>query len=72
MKSKNVGIILIVIGILMMIYTGFNYVTTKNVVDLGPLQINKEENHPVQWSPVVGIMLLAAGALVLISSKNKN
>ena len=47
MNTKNTGIILIVIGMIMMIYTGFNYVTTKKVVDLGPIEINKETNHPV-------------------------
>ena len=47
MKTKGVGIALLVIGILMTIYTGFNYVTTEKVVDIGPIQINKEENHPV-------------------------
>jgi len=29
MKSKTLGITLIVIGIIMMVYTGFNYVTTE-------------------------------------------
>ena len=54
MNTKNTGIMLIVIGMIMMIYTGFNYVTTKKVVDLGPIEINKETNHPVQWSPIIG------------------
>lgn len=71
MQTKNIGIILVVIGILMMLYTGFNLVTTENVVDLGPLQINKEENHPVQWSPIVGGLLLAGGILLLAIGKNK-
>jgi hypothetical protein len=30
----------------MMLYTGFNYVTTEKIVDLGSLQINKEKNPP--------------------------
>jgi uncharacterized membrane protein YidH (DUF202 family) len=69
MQTKSVGLILIVIGGLMMAYTGFNYVTTKKVVDLGPIQIEKKENHPVQWSPLVGIVLLVGGIVVLVSSK---
>lgn len=71
MQTKNIGIILVVIGILMMLYTGFNLITTENVVDLGLLQITKEENHPVQWSPIVGGLLLAGGILVLAIGKNK-
>ena len=69
---KNLGIILIVIGIIMMIYTGFNFVTQKKVVDLGPLQVNKEENHPVQWSPIIGAVILIGGVVIVATNKNKN
>ena len=41
MQTKTIGIILAVIGLIMMIYTGFTYVTTEKVVDLGPLEVNK-------------------------------
>jgi hypothetical protein len=71
MQTKNIGIVLIIIGMLMMIYTGFNLVTTKNVVDMGPLQINKEENHPVQWSPIIGAMLLIGGIVIIATNKKK-
>ena len=60
---------MIVIGIIMIIYTGFNYVTTEKVVDLGPLQINAEKNHPVQWSPIVGAVLLVGGIVVMVTDK---
>ena len=56
----------------MMIYTGFNFVTTKNVVDAGPIQINKEENHPVQWSPIIGGLLLIGGIALIATNKNKS
>ena len=71
MQTRTIGIVLIVIGIVMMIYTGFNYVTTEKVVDLGPLQINKEENHPVQWSPIIGGLLLVGGIVLLAVNKTK-
>ena len=54
-----------------MIFTGFTYVTKKNVVDIGPVEINKEENHPVQWSPVVGGILLIAGVVMVVSGKKR-
>jgi len=71
MSKKPIGIVLILIGVIMIIYTGFNYVTTERVVDLGPLKINAEKNHPVQWSPIVGVILLVGGIVVLVTSKNK-
>ena len=60
---------MIVVGVLMIIYTGFNYVTTEKVVDLGPLKINAEKNHPVQWSPIVGVVLLVGGIVVTVTGK---
>ena len=69
MQSKTTGIVLVIIGALMMIYTGFNYITTERVVDLGPVKINKEESHPVQWSPIVGALLLVGGIVIIARNK---
>ena len=69
MKTKTLGIILIAIGVIMMIYTGFTYVTTEKVVDLGPIKINKEKDHPVQWSPIVGTIVLVGGVAMVVFGK---
>lgn len=69
MKIKAIGIVLAAIGAIMIIYTGFNYVTKEKVVDLGPIEIKKEINHPVQWSPIVGVVLLVGGVLIVLSDK---
>lgn len=71
MSGKTLGIALMIIGVLMIAYTGFNYVTTEKVVDLGSIQIEKKENHPIQWSPIVGVVLLIGG-IVVISVKKSN
>tara|TARA_R110000868_G_scaffold108031_5_gene295176 strand:+ start:1953 stop:2165 length:213 start_codon:yes stop_codon:yes gene_type:complete len=69
MKSKNIGILIIVIGAIMIFYNGFNYITKEKVVDIGPIEINKETNHPVQWSPILGIVLLVGGVLLVVRDK---
>lgn len=66
---KNSGIIVIIIGALMIAYTGFNIVTKEKVVDLGPVEINKEEKHPVQWSPIIGVILVIGGVAMLVMGK---
>lgn len=55
----------------MIIYTGFNYVSTEKVVDLGPIEINAVQNHPVKWSPIAGIVLLVGGIAVVAIDKKK-
>jgi len=34
MKRPTVGIALVILGIMMFVYTGINFITTKEVVDL--------------------------------------
>ncbi len=68
---KNLGLVLIVVGIVMMAITGFNYVTKREVADIGPIEINKEESHPVRWSPIIGGVLLVSGIVILLSGKKK-
>lgn len=69
MQKRILGIVVVGIGIIMMIYTGFNYVTTEKVVDLGSVKISAEKNHPVQWSPIVGAILIVGGILIVVTSK---
>ncbi len=69
MKIKSLGIVMAIIGVLMIIYTGFNYITKDKVVDLGPIEINAETSHPVQWSPIVGVVLLVGGIVIVVVGK---
>lgn len=71
MKTKTLGIVIAIIGVLMIIYTGFNYVTTEKVIDLGPMEMSMEKSHPVQWSPIVGIVLLIGGIVLVAIDKKK-
>jgi hypothetical protein len=66
---KTLGITLIIIGIIMIAYTGFNFVTTEKVVDLGTIKINKEKNHHVQWPPIIGAALLVGGIVIIVTDK---
>lgn len=68
---KTLGILLIVIGGIMTMFTGFNIVTKEEVADIGPLEINKEEKTPIYWSPVTGAILLVAGIIVVVTAKRR-
>ena len=68
---KNFGIVLLVIGLIMTVFTGFNVITKEKVVDLGPVEINKEEKTPIFWSPITGGILAAAGLVVILLAKRK-
>ena len=70
MRTKTVGIFITVLGICMIVYSGFNFITTKKVAEIGSIQVNKEVDHPVQWSPYIGVVLLVGG-FILISSPRR-
>lgn len=71
MKTKTIGFVLIAIGILMIAYTEFNFVTTEKVVDIGPLNINKDKNHFIGWSPIIGVVVLVGGILLTVFTKKR-
>ena len=68
---KTIGIVLIGLGIIMMIYTGFNYVTREKVVDIGSVQITRDKEHTANWSPFIGIGIMVIGGVVFLSGKKK-
>jgi len=68
---KTAGIIIFIVGLLMTLYTGFTYVTKEKVVDLGEIEITKDNQHTVNWQPYVGIGAMVIGGGVLIVGKKK-
>ncbi len=69
---KTAGVIIIIVGLLMTLYTGFTYVTKEKVVDLGELEITKDNHHNVHWQPYVGIGMILIGSVVLILDRKKS
>ena len=68
---RTLGIVLLVVGLVMTVFTGFNVITKKKVVDVGPLEINKEEKTPIYWSPITGGVLAVAGLVIILVGKKK-
>jgi uncharacterized membrane protein len=72
MKPAGIlGILLIIIGIIALAYGGYtSFTTQENVAKLGPLEINKQEKHPVPLGPIVGGVCLVGGiVLVAVGSR---
>ncbi|WP_316843567.1 hypothetical protein [Pedobacter psychrodurus] len=69
--NKTVGLILIVVGIAMLIWTGFSYTRKEKIVDAGPIQISADKEKSVNWPPYAGGIILVAGVFVFVASKNK-
>jgi uncharacterized membrane protein YidH (DUF202 family) len=66
---RTLGIVAIIVGILMIVFTSVNFQTKKKVLDVGPLQVNKKENHRIGWPVYAGIAVCVVGVVVLLANK---
>ena len=68
---KTAGIILLVIGLGLTIFTTVQFFTKKKVVDLGAIEISKNEPHSLSWSPLIGIAVMGVGGLMMWKGTKK-
>jgi hypothetical protein len=69
---KAAGIIFLIVGLIMTMYTGFTLVTKERVVEFGDLEITKDNHHIVNWQPYVGIGVMVVGGTILILGRKKS
>ncbi len=67
---RKAGIVLIVVGIIITIITSISFFTKEKVVDIGKVEITKDQKHTASWSPLWGVgVIVLGGALVLFDKK---
>jgi drug/metabolite transporter (DMT)-like permease len=71
MSAKTIiGIALLVLGVLAVAYQGFSYTVPKKAVDLGPIQVTRQERHTVPLPPILGALALLGGIAVLVLDRS--
>jgi uncharacterized membrane protein YdcZ (DUF606 family) len=68
---KRLGVVLIVVGLLLTIVTGFGFFTKKEVLDIGNVEINKSEPHRINWSPYVGVAIMIVGGVLVVAGPRR-
>ena len=69
---KAIGWILIAIGIIMIVIKGVSIPEKKTIIDAGPIQVNKTENHWYGWPTYAGGVLAIVGIFMVASSKKSS
>ena len=69
---KTIGLILIAIGILMILIRGFNVPVKKNIVNVGPVEINKTEDKWIGWPTYAGAIIAVTGMVLIITNRKKS
>lgn len=70
-NMKPLGLLLIIIGIIMLIWTGFTYTKREKVIDAGPVQVSADKERSVNWPPYAGGILVIGGVILLVASPKK-
>jgi drug/metabolite transporter (DMT)-like permease len=66
------GVALIILGIIALAYQGFSYTVPKKEVDMGPIQVTKQEKHTVPLPPILGALALLGGLVVVVTDRRGN
>ena len=69
--GKSLGVVLIVIGLVMLVWSGFTYTKKQKVVDVGAIEITADKKETVNWPPYIGGLAMLAGVIIYVSSKRK-
>jgi hypothetical protein len=67
---KVIGIVLAVIGVIALIYGGFNYNRDRTVLQMGSMKVTDSEHRSIPIPAVVGLGVLIGGvALVVVGQR---
>ena len=68
---KKVGIIILLIGFGLTIFTTLTVFTKEKIVDIGKVEITRNKPNRVNWSPLIGIAIMGIGGVVLWQASKK-
>lgn len=66
-----IGVILVVLGVVGLIYGGITYTTSRNVVDVGSMHVQVDQNKQVPLSPIAGAVAVAIGVILIIVGRRR-
>jgi divalent metal cation (Fe/Co/Zn/Cd) transporter len=68
---KKAGIIIVILGLALTIFTAITFFTREKVVDIGSLKITADKPHHLSWSPLIGVAVMGVGGVVILISSKK-
>jgi uncharacterized membrane protein len=67
--GKSLGVIFIVLGLILLVWTGFTYTQKEKIIDAGPIQVSADKEKSVNWPPYLGGIVLVAGIVIFLGSR---
>jgi multidrug transporter EmrE-like cation transporter len=66
---KTVSFIIIIVGVIMIAYNRFSFISNDKIADIGQVQMMKHKNQNIQWPPIAGLALVVGGILMITIPK---
>ena len=64
-----IGVLLIGLGIAGLVVENVSWTETEEVIDIGPLEVNAEEEHNIPIPTIAGIIAVIAGVALIFASR---
>jgi hypothetical protein len=64
---KLLGIVLIVLGLVAVLYGGISWTKRDKVVDVGPIEVTRQNHERLPIPPIVGGLLLIGGVVLVVT-----
>ena len=68
---RILGIVLIVAGALALLVPSINFSTREEVLDVGPVEVTREERHSIPLSPILGGAAIVIGIGLLVTGRRR-
>ncbi len=67
-----IGVVLVLLGAAALIWPKLSYTQRETLVDVGPVNVTADTQKSVPLSPILGGVLLAGGAVLLVVGARKS
>ena len=68
---KTTGIFIMLLGLGLTIFTAVSYFTKEKVVEIGTVEITRNQPHYLNWSPFIGLAVMVVGAFLILQAKKR-
>lgn len=66
---KKAGIVILILGLVLTLITTVTFFTREKIVDMGEIQISANKRHHLNWSPFIGLGVMALGGVLMLVPK---
>jgi hypothetical protein len=68
---KLIGILIMIAGLGMTIFTAFSYFTREKVFEIGTVDVYRNQPHSLTWTPFIGLAIMVVGAFIVLQVRKR-